>query len=131
MVLMALTACQGDKEPVDPFVTPGNTPDPHWTVTVENNMSMSMTAIVSVAIGENPGTLAAFMGDECCGVAEYVENLYILYISPATEEGGKVQLKYYSPDLKRIFVAEPFDFSNDAYLGTPDAPYTPEWKVSE
>lgn len=132
LVLMGLAACQKEKEPVNPFVTPGNTPDPNWTVTVDNDMTKSLTAIVFVAIGEQPGTLAAFMGDECCGIAEYKENLYMLYLSPATEDGGEVQLKFYSPDLKRIFIAtDTFLFSNDAILGTPTEPYTPAWKVSE
>lgn len=132
-VLMALVACQGEKEPVNPFVTPGDTPDPGWVVTVDNDMSASMTAIVSVAIGEQPGTLAAFMGNDCCGVAEFEEKagLYWLYISPATEAGGEVQLKYYSPDLKRIFVADPFVFRNDDMLGSNSEPFTPAWKVSE
>ena len=54
------------------------------------------------------------------------------YITPATEAGGEVQLKFYSPDLKRIFVAkETFTFRNDAQLGSVSEPYTPEWKVTE
>lgn len=127
--------CKKDKEsePVNPYVDPGTTENPNW-VTGENNMTASMTAIVKVSFAQNEGTLAAFMGDKCCGIATYKADygLYWLYISPATEAGGDVQLRFYSPDLKRIFVAkEVFPFRNDTQLGSITEPYTPEWTVTE
>ncbi len=124
---LALSGC---KDNSDPFVDPGNTPDPNWVVTVDNNMTTSMTATVSVSFAKQPGTLAAFMGNECCGVAEYkAENgLYWLYMSPATEAGGEIQLRFYSPELKRIFRSTTtFPFTNDTQLGSVSAPYTPTW----
>ena len=43
-----------------------------------------------------------------------------------------MQLRFYSPDLKRIFVAkEVFPFHNDTQLGSITEPYTPEWTVAE
>ena len=128
----SLTGCQNQEQPVNPYITPGTTENPNWVITVENDMSASMTSIAKVSFTEKQGTLAAFMGNDCCGVAEYIDGLYWLYITPATEAGGEVQLKFYSPDLKRIFVAkETFTFRNDAQLGSVSEPYTPEWKVAE
>ena len=120
-----------DKEElVNPYVTPGVTDNPDWKVTGNNNLSVSMTAVVNVSFTDKQGILAAFIGNNCCGIAEYKpENgLYWLYISPVTEEGGNVQLRFYSPDLKRIFDASStFPFRNDAHYGTVADPYTPIW----
>ena len=55
--------------------------------------------------------------------------LYWLYISPASNANDNVQLKFYSPKLKRIFVSS-LTFHNDEHLGSVSAPYTPTWKVA-
>lgn len=129
-VLLFAAGCKDKKDdPVNPQVEPGTTENPNWVITVDNDMTSSMTAIVKVSLGKNAGTLAAFMGKDCCGIAEYNEEsgLYWLYISPA-KEASEVQLKFYSPDQKRIFNAtSTFPFRNDTQLGTVAAPYTPEW----
>ena len=128
LFLVALMGCEGG----DPFTTQGKTENPNWALTVENDMTASMTAIVKVSFTTNEGTLAAFMGNECCGVAEYIDGLYWLYLSPATQEGGEVQLRFYSPDLKRIFDAiGTFPYRNDTQLGTVSEPHTPVWKAAE
>ena len=115
--------------------TQGNVEDPKWVVTVENDLTSSMTAVVKVTVSDQPGTLAAFMGDACCGVATFNDEvgLYWLYMSPATEAGGDVQLRFYSPEFKHIYNAkETFPFRNDDVdLGNVSTPYTPEWVVSE
>ena len=91
-----------------------------------------MTAIVKINFQTAQGTLAAFIGDKCCGIGKYVDELWYLYISPATEEGGNVQLRFYSPSLKRIFVAkETFPYVNDSNLGKVAEPYTAEWVVAK
>ena len=101
-------------------------------ITVDTtDMTASMTAIVKVAFAQSEGTLAAFMGNDCCGIAQYIEGLYWLYLSPATN-AQDVQLKFYSPNLKRIFVAkETFPFVNDGQQGTVSKPFTPEWDVAQ
>ena len=125
-----LTGCEN----TDPYVNPGDTPDPHWVITVENDMTSSMTVIVKVSFAEQAGTLAAFIGNDCCAVTtsvDFVDGLYYLYISPSAQ-GEDVQLKFYSPNLKRIFEAkETFHFVNDDRLGSPSAPYTPTWTVAK
>ena len=73
------------------------------------------------------------MGNDCCGVAEYKADygLYWLYISPAADANANVQLRFYSPELKRIFDAtSTFPFRNDTQLGSITEPYTPEWAVN-
>ena len=129
-VFCTLTGCENP----DPYVNPGDTPDPHWVITVENDMTSSMTVIVKVYFAEKEGILAAFIGDGCCSVTSsenYIDGLYYLYISPSAQ-GEDVQLKFYSPDLKRVFVAkETFVYVNDGRLGSPSAPYTPEWTVAK
>lgn len=117
----------------DPFVDPGKEEDPHWVVTVDD-MTSSMTALVKVSLTQDKGTLAAFIGNDCCGIAEYKAEygLYWLYISSASEDGVDVQLRFYSPELKRIFVAkETLPFRNDTNYGSVSQPFTPEWTVAE
>ena len=124
-----LTGCKDKNEPA----APQQVDDPQWEVTVENDPNLSMTATVLVTVTDSPGTLAAFMEDECCGIGTYIDGLYILYISPALSSEDQspisdVQLRFYSPELKRIFEAsETFPYRNDANLGTPANPYTPTW----
>ena len=133
-LLLLAAGCKDKNVPVNPYVTPGNTENPGWVINVENNMTASMTAVVEVSFAQTEGILAAFIGDQCCGIAEYLADygLYWLYLSPATEEGGDVQLRFYSPELKRIYDAtETFPFRNDTQLGSVAAPYKPEWNVAE
>ena len=124
LFLVALWGCK-DKEPVDPY----NVEAPRWVLTVDNDMIASMTAIVKVSLSGQPGTLAAFIGNDCCGIAEYnaESGLYLLYISPSTT-ANNVRLKFYSPELKRIFEGkETFPFVYDGHLGSVRMPYTPTW----
>ena len=132
LFLLCLTAC----EKKDPYVNPGDTPDPQWKITVDTtDMTASMTAIVKVSFTGKQGTLAAFMGDDCGGIADYIDGLYYLYISPSANGGSvlaNVQLRFYSPDLKRVFVSkQTFPFVNDGNQGSVSAPFTPEWEVAK
>ena len=113
---------------------PGDVENPNWVVTVENDMTASMTAIVKASFSGQPGTLAAFIGEDCCGIADYnaESGLYWLYILPATDKEDDIQLRFYSPDLKRIFHATTtFPFRNDTQLGTVAEPYSPKWTVAK
>ena len=133
-ILLAVLLIGAGCENSDPVVNPGDTPNPNWVLTVENDLMSSMTVIVKVSFAEKEGILAAFIGDDCCGVTSsenYIDGRYNLFISPS-EQGEDVQLKFYSPDLKRIFVAkQTFKYVNNDRLGSPDSPYTPEWTVAK
>ncbi len=123
-------------EQKDPYVNPGNVEDPQWKITVDTtDMTASMTAIVKVSFTGKQGTLAAFMGDDCGGIADYIDGLYYLYISPSANGGSvlvNVRLRFYSPDLKRVFVSkQTFPFVNDGNQGSVSDPFTPEWEVAK
>ena len=131
---LLLASCKKNDEPTNPYVDPGTTENPNWAVTVDNDMTLSMTAIVKVSFAKSEGSLAAFIGNDCCAIATYDADLklYWLYISPASEQGGNVQLRFYSPDEKRIFDAtSTFPFRNDTQLGTVASPHTPSWTVAK
>lgn len=133
-IILAVLLIGAGCENSAPVVNPGDTPNPNWVLTVENDMTSSMTAVVKVSFAEKEGILAAFIGDDCCGVTSsenYIDGRYNLYISPSAQ-GEDVQLKFYSPDLKRIFVAkQTFKYTNNDRLGSPSNPYTPEWTVAK
>ena len=129
IALAVLAGCKNNDEPDNPYVAPDTTEDPLWAITVDStDLTTSMTAIVRLTFTQSRGTLAAFMGNECCDIAEWKDSLYWLYISPAAV-GSDVQLRFYSPKAKRIFVAnETFPFVNNGHLGSISEPYTPTWR---
>ena len=140
LLALILTGCKNNEnEPVGPDVKPGKTENPNWVITVENDMTASMTAIVKVSFTDKPGILAAFAGDACCGVTkeeDYIDGLYFLYVSPAPNDERQatndIQLRFYSPDLKHIFEATTtFPFVNDGHQGTVSSPFTPEWVIAK
>ena len=67
-ILLAVLLIGAGCENSDPVVNPGDTPNPNWVLTVENDLMSSMTVIVKVSFAEKEGILAAFIGDDCCGV---------------------------------------------------------------
>ena len=73
LLFVVLTGCKDKNSQLeDPFVIPGNTANPNWVVAANNNLPSSLTAIIKVSFAENKGILAAFIGGECCGVADYL-----------------------------------------------------------
>ena len=95
-IILAVLLIGAGCENTDPVVNPGDTPNPNWELTVENDLMSSMTVIVKVSFAEKEGILAAFIGDDCCGVTSsenYIDGRYNLYISPS-EQGEDVQLKF-------------------------------------
>lgn len=133
LLLVVLMGCEKKEQPVDPYVIPGSTENPNWVITVDTtDLTTSMTAIVGVSFSNSEGTLAAFIGNDCCGIAAYADSLYWLYISPASNTETNVQLKFYSPELKRIFIAkETFPFVNDGHQGSVSVPFTPTWDAAQ
>ena len=131
-LVLFFAGCKEEEPLVDPYVTPRTTENPNWVITGDNDMTVSMTAIVKVSFAKEEGTLTAFIGNDCCGIANYNADLglYWLYISPVTEQGNDVQLRFYSMEQKRIFDAtSTFPFRNDTQQGSVANPYTPSWTV--
>ena len=112
-ILLAVLLIGAGCENSDPVVNPGDTPNPNWVLTVENDLMSSMTVIVKVSFAEKEGILAAFIGDDCCGVTSsenYIDGRYNLFISPS-EQGEDVQLKFYSPVPRNGPLRNSFTFS--------------------
>ena len=123
---------------------------PSWTSPQKSDMSSSMTAVVKVDLkAQYPETaaywtrsdddlLAAFSGETCLGVAEWVSDAeaYWLYIAaPLTNDKSQmtnqaVTLRYYSAHYKNLFEAkDAFEYHNDTQQGTADNPLIPTFVV--
>lgn len=135
ILLLSVAGCKKDVN--EPQTVHGNQPRPSWVVTDESNLQSSMTAIIKVTtlngqaidntmVGADD-LLAAFIGEECVGIAEYKDGLFYLYLSA---EEGTVTLRYYSAYYTNLFeVKDAFVYRNDASIGTVSEPYCPQWVV--
>lgn len=93
----------------------------------------AMTATLFVVGNQISGShdsdmLAAFVGDECRGVATPVIDdgrpVYIMEIRGRKEETADIRFKYYSHLMSGIFTAkESFSFSDGNNIGTSSAPF--------
>ena len=135
ILLLSVAGCKKDVN--EPQTIHGNQPRPSWVVTDESNLLSSMTAIIKVttlngqAIDDTmvgaDDLLAAFIGEECVGIAEYKDGLFYLYLSA---EEGIVTLRYYSAYYTNLFeVKDAFVYRNNASIGTVSEPYCPQWVV--
>ena len=133
-----LTGCSKDSS--DDYYM-GNVERPSWTTNSNYDYSSSMTAIVRVELiqtfpdngdifvyGEGD-LLAAFVDDECVGVASMVDGLYFLYMALPDNYNSSanivINLHYYNASLKRIFLSESsLEYQSDACIGTADNPMT-------
>ena len=117
----------------------GDDAAPQWQAPDHSLYPASMTAVVTLpmlleAFAGDGDEMAAFIGDDCRGVAQKVtagdRTLYFIQIKAASEETGAVQLRYYSSALTRIFTATAVPFViNDVY-GTADEPVCPDFARS-
>jgi hypothetical protein len=134
--LLLLAAGCKDKQN-EPQSISGSQDRPAWTVSDDYEMVSSMTAVVKVdlsltypeqvsALSFSPSAddlLAAFSGETCIGLADYVDGLFFIYITGTSEP---VRLRFYSSELKNTFVSEDtFPFRNDTQEGTTAQPFTP------
>ena len=135
ILLLSVAGCKKDVN--EPQTIHGNQPRPSWVVTDESNLLSSMTAIIKVttlngqAIDDTmvgaDDLLAAFIGENCVGIAEYKDGLFYLYLSA---EEGTVTLRYYSAYYTNLFeVKDAFVYRNNASIGTVSEPYCPQWVV--
>lgn len=107
---------------------PKTYPAPGWTIKDNPEYSVSMTAILQLpenlsVYADQGDELAAFIGDECRGVATHVDNLYYLLIKGAAHEQSKVYFKYYSSKNKYLYKSTNSEtFEIDKVYGTADDP---------
>lgn len=155
-LLLFLSACgNDDDDTVQPPATPqeetlvGNKEKPAWQNPAEQDLTVSMTAIIRVNLNltypqqmaalSNSSTngqisdandmLAAFSGETCLGVAQFVDGLFFLYIAcPPKDAPQTIDLRYYSATLKNIFVAkEVCAFVADTSQGSVSTPLEPKF----
>ena len=69
--------------------------------------------------------VAAFVGDECVGLAAPTDTLFFLFIVPPQQDGADnpVTLRYYSSYYRNIFHSDAaFPFVNGSKQGTASSP---------
>lgn len=131
VLLLVVAGCT----PQEPASLDGNVPKPSWAAPAQSDMTSSMTAVIKIAelrgqaidpanVGEED-LLAAFVGDECRGIAHYEDGLFFLYIAGP---GEKVSLRYWSAHYRNLFVAPDMDFVNDGRPGSAAEPLAPKFK---
>lgn len=158
LTLSAISCGSGDEPmPSQPAATNpqenivGNVAQPNWVLPSDIDMTSSMTAIVSVdllltypeqvkdfcsntgddQIADEADCLAAFSGETCVGVAQYIDGLFFLYVTrpPVLQP---LSFHYYSAKLHSIFVAENVcDFEPDAGKGSVSTPLTPAFRLKD
>ena len=116
----------------------GDVARPTWTVQEDYDYTSSMTAVIKVeklndqtvndSVVNDSDLLAAFIGEECRGIATYDSGLFYLYIAGP---GEAVTLRYWSAHYKNLFAAEPIPFVNDTQVGSTAEPYKPNWVVAK
>lgn len=117
---------------------------PAWTVTSDLDMPTSMTAVIKVqTVGDkvvadslvtSTDLLAAFIDEQCCGIATYLDGLFYLYIAGPTgnTNANAVTLRFWSAEFKNIFEAtDAFLFVNDDQKGTVAEPFVPAFVVAK
>ena len=135
--LCTLVGCKKDKNEPETFIS--DKARPTWTAPSDYDKTSSMTAVIKVDLKaqypeiaadwqlKDEDRLAAFISDNCVGVASPKEGLFFLYIA-GTE--GAVTIRYYSAHYKNLFEAkDAFPFRNDDHLGTVAEPITPAFVV--
>ena len=138
-LLLLAAECKPKEEPVDPQkALYGNVARPTWTVSEGYDYSSSMTAVITIetlngqilndSIVNKDDLLAAFIGEECRGIATYDSGLFYLYVAGP---GETVTLQFWSAHYKNLFAAEPIPFVNDTQLGSTAEPYKPNWVVAK
>ncbi len=153
-LLLAFSACKSDDDTIpQPSGTQetlvSNKEKPAWQDPTDQDMPVSMTAIIRVNLslsypqqmaaisessvgGQIPSPndlLAAFSGETCLGVAQYIDGLFFLYIAnPPKEADQTIDLRYYSATLKNIFEAKKAcTFIADDCKGSFAAPLEPSF----
>ena len=139
-LLLLAAGCKPKEEPVDPQTNlNGNVARPTWTVSEDYDYTSSMTAVIKIEtlngqivndqMVNDSDLLAAFVGEECRGIATYDGGLFYLFIAGPNEQSSitndQLTIKYWSAHYTNLFVSDPITFVNDAQLGSIAEPYKP------
>lgn len=119
----------------------GNDTMPVWSDPDKSIFPTSMTAVVRLTpflerYATENDVMAAFIGDECRGVASRIEvdgkSLYFVLIKAADDEAGNVEFRYYNTHTNMLYrsVAEEVPYEINKVYGTPDAPEYPDFEQS-
>lgn len=120
-IVCFLGSCQ--KETVYPTF-----PAPQWTAVDNPDFTVTMTIIAVIpshleAIAQSGDQLAAFVGDECRGVANKVGNMYYIMISGTENEASQVYFRYYGASTGYMYRTNTsVPFKADGMLGTAENP---------
>ena len=143
ILLLLAAGCKSKQEEPTVEDLSGKMEAPAWANPQDYDYSTSMTAVIEVNLqADYPESakewivmpddrLAAFIGEECCGVADLQDGLFFLFITePEGATDAQVSLRYYSAHFKNLFVAaDVFAFRNDDQQGSVMEPYVPNFKV--
>lgn len=103
-------------------------PAPAWRVDANPDYSVSMTATVVLpanlaAYEQAEDKMAAFIGEECRGVAQFINGAYYLLVKGSPGEQSQISIRYYSARNQYMYTTGAFiPFEADAVYGTADAP---------
>lgn len=114
---------------------------PGWSDPDKTVYPTSMTAVVRLSpvleeFAHEEDRMAAFIGDECRGVAQKVDNngvsLFFIHVKAPSNEDGHVEFRYYSAALKRTYtsVAKDVKYEIDKIYGTASNPAIPDFEQS-
>ena len=114
---------------------------PTWNEPDKSIYPTSMTAVVRLTpflerYATEDDVMAAFIGDECRGVASRIEvdgkALYFVLVKAADDEAGNVEFRYYNTQTNTLYhsVAEEVPYEINKVYGTPDAPEYPDFEQS-
>ena len=118
---VCLGSCQKEEEVYPVY------PAPAWQVD-NAKYSVNMTAVVVLPDNLLPyfqenDQVAAFVGDECRGIGELIDNAFFVTIKGTPEEDSKVFFQYYSTRNQYMYKTDAtLSFEQDVIYGTADAP---------
>lgn len=101
---------------------------PGWTAIDNPDHDVTMTVIMTLpdhlAGNTSDGDeIAAFIGDQCRGTANRVDNLYYVMVDGTENEAGDVYFRYYCANTGYMYrSATAVPFKANANEGTPDEP---------
>ena len=143
-LLLLAAGCKKDEPKPDPQPQSltANVARPTWAAPEDYDYTSSMIAVIRVDLRaqypdqaadwqlSEQDLIAAFIGDECLGVAQPQDGLFYLYVASPTSNSEAVTLRYWSAHYKNLFEAKAaFPFENDDKLGTVAEPFTPTFVV--